>query len=284
MRCKPFFCTLISYVFISTACGDTLYRLPPRIDPELDLDSAAVAVFVKALDSALSPDFQIIAVENDSMYPPDSNVCSSFLSPAGGDSLLFEFDIYLAQNQGITSGEFTIALNEIDPSVVSLLIQQEFSGSSFGTMQLGRVRMVGCQGCRVFVNGELSGAMPFETFLPPGKYEFEAKGAKFLSDKHQLLLEPGDDTLLNSDLRALSAKIRNRLLVSGVFFGAAAAASHALQEWLYDRYTDPDKTRQDFDRRYRQYQLAVSFRNAFAFLSAGSLSAGLLIAVDIPRP
>lgn len=284
MRCNLLPCALLFFVWVAAPLhGDILYRLPLKADPSLDFDSTVTDIFARALDSALSADFEVYQAPDDSAYPPDSSVCSSFLFPAEGDSVLFEFTIYLADGQGLISGDFRIPFGKIEFTYIHLLIQEALSENSFGRLRLARLRMVGCGGCRILVNGELSGAMPFETFLPPGTYDIEARGNRILSDKRHLRLNAGDDTLLVTDLPALSRRFRRRLYTGGTLCGLAAIAAHVAQEYLYRRYRDPDITRGDFDTRYAHYQTAIVVRNVMGACAAGALGAAFLITIDIPR-
>lgn len=268
----------LTLLFSSSLRGETIYRLPLRGD----FGTEVVELFERAVDSTLAGRFEVIPIESEDAYNPDSNVFSAELKDGDSGRVLFSFDLYRSRNRSVVSDQVSIPKDEVDFGYLVVLFQDKFKSDPVRELELTRLRVHGSRRARVFLNGELAGRVPFETFAPPGVYEVRIEGKRFIHSNHQVRLTPGADTSMKVDLRELSRPYRiGAFVAAGVCAGAAAYLQYR-QGRLYDEYRDPELTRTDFDRAYNRYARAVFGRNVFAALGGMALALGVVVTWDLP--
>lgn len=268
----------ITILTVSSLEAETIYRLPLRSE----FGTEVVELFERAIDSTLGGRFEVTAIESEDAYNPDSNVFSAELRDGDSGAVIFSFDLYRSRDRSVVSDQLSIPKDEVDFGYLLVLFQDRFRSDPIRELELTRLRIHGSRRARVFLNGELAGRVPFETFASPGAYDVRIEGKRFIHTNHRIRLAPGADTSMTIDLRKISRPYRiGAFVAAGVCAGAAAFLQYR-QARLYDEYSDPNRTRTDFDRAYSRYRFAVVGRNAAAALGGVALSVGLVATWDIP--
>ncbi len=258
--------------------AETIYRLPLRSE----FGEEVVELFERAVDSTLADRFEVVPIESRDAYNPDSNVFSAELSDGDSGNVVFSFDLYRSRNRSVVSDQIPIAKDDVDFGFLLVLFQDRFQNDPVRELELTRLRIRGSERARVFLNGELAGRVPFETFAPAGTYTVRIEGKRFIQSEHRIQLNSGADTSIKVDLREISRPWRTGAFVAaGICVGAASFLQYR-QSRLYEEYRDPELTRSDFDRAYNRYARAVVGRNAFAALGGIALATGLVLTWDLP--